>query len=646
MTIPRRKKISFEYLFDWPKQYVRRSRWSWLNTSIQLAISLTCFSIIIIPVVVDTLIWIFVIVVGAANMLIGGLYEAHLDYRIVKYIKEMSADGNTSEKRLELQRELLVSVVSGNLMLEEGSPQTTIPRSLTTTDSGDKTRGLKKSQSRLLNLLGAQTSFGSAVGSPVIFFLGAFIYTILDLKNDPSSEDAAISLGFGMEWMIIVHVAIVSGCLLASNNPSTSSGIVGGNHVALPKQRRESTVLQRVRTFSAISREDDSPDDNWEWFCHKILGWSDAYKTEFQPVSLWSRGMNKMKWIRQSKAWAEDEAFRETMRITPWGWIIKVFIPTLLLIAVPPAAGGVVAYLTPPRGIGCRSLSFIMYGTCQLIVAILAGLRNAVDDGLPATWQRSTSRSTFSSDIHTNLKYLLTGYSFWLLSSLWWFGSLIAAVGGTTMQVTGIYRNCICYAGAEFWYDIWAKNPPVQLATDTQAARDSAAYWIGMGTLAMAFMVVNCYVGWWYQKLIRRRFTDVVLALHNPSAMDLHNTPTHDLYFVSSKMSKSTPAQHIEVVDFESAGLMVSSRNHLRRDQSQLTQRSNTPDGFQRPNDGARLAHYPYSPGRDSSPDSRMSGITPYDTRSSADFGEDIAMTPLLSATVPKRKPVPRSYNG
>jgi hypothetical protein len=52
--------------------------------------------------------------------------------------------------------------------------------------------------SRLLNLLGAQADFGGAVGSPVLFFLGAFIYTILDLKQDPSSEDSAISLGFGI----------------------------------------------------------------------------------------------------------------------------------------------------------------------------------------------------------------------------------------------------------------------------------------------------------------------------------------------------------------------------------------------------------------------------------------------------------------
>jgi hypothetical protein len=392
------------------------------------------FSIILIPVVIDTIMWIAIIVVGAGNMITGGLYEAHLDYLIVKYVKNMD-DSYPDDTKLKIKRELLVTIASGNLKLDKGSPQVTIPKSITIPGVGDPSEGSEKSRSRLLNLLGAQSSFGSAVGSPVLFYLGAFVYTILDLRNNPSSQDAAISLGFGIEWMIIVHVAIVSGCLLASNNPSTSSGIVESDHEALEESRRNPN-LQRAASGRSNLRPGEDPQQEPErrsrkWFSHKILGWSDAYDTKFQPVSLWSRGSNKLLWIQKSKAW-KNKDFEKLMEITWLGWIIKVFFPALLLIVLPPATGGVVAYFTPPRGLGCRSLSFIVYAFCQIMVTIIATIHCAVDNG-EKDYQKRTS-----------FQKIFTGRGFKIISAPFWFGSLIAAVGGTTMQIVGVYRNCIC----------------------------------------------------------------------------------------------------------------------------------------------------------------------------------------------------------
>jgi len=501
MTIPRRKKIEYDYLFDWRRNITTKERWLWVNNLVQLAISLFCFSIILIPVVIDTIVWIAVIVVGAGNMLIGGLYEAHLDYRIVKYV---SAIGGPT--KLQMKRELLVTIASGNLMLGKGSPQDTITKSITIPGVGDPSEGSEKSRSRLLNLLGAQSSFGSAVGSPVLFYLGAFVYTILDLRNNPSSQDAAISLGFRIEWMIIVHVAIVSGCLLASNNPSTSAGIVGSDHEALEKSRRQFN-LQRASSGQSNLRPDQNPQQKSQrrgrkWFSRKILGWSNAYDTEFQPVSLWGRGTNKLLWIKKSKAW-KNKDFQDLMRITGPGWAVKVLFPALLLIVLPPATGGVVAYFTPPRGIGCRSLSFIVYAICQVMVTIIATIRCTVDNG-----EKDYDKKTKSQ----------TGSGFKIISAPFWFGSLVAAVGGTTMQIVGVYRNCICYAGASNWWNINKINPAVNLASDTQDARNSSIYWIWMGSTATVFMAVNCYIGWWYQRLIRHRFTDAVAAMYVPTS--------------------------------------------------------------------------------------------------------------------------------
>lgn len=307
--------------------------------------------------------------------------------------------------------------------------------------------------------------------------------------------------------MIIVHVAIVSGCLLAANNPSTSAGIVGSGHEVLDYRP---PALRRALSLHSTTRPDIKMTQSlaWDWkrIGHTLLGWSNAYETEFQPVSLWARGRNKMEWVKRSRAHRENhQEFRELMRITWWGWILKILLPSLMLIVLPPATGGVVAYFTPPRGVGCRALSFIVYAVCQVVTTVFALVRCAVDDG---------ERGPL-------LEYLFTSWRFNALSAIFWFGSLLAAVGGTTMQIVGIYRNCICAAGARYWWNVNKANPPIQLASDTQDARDSSFSWISMGVVATVFMALTTYIGWWYQRLIRRRFTDAVKEMYIPG--DFHS---------------------------------------------------------------------------------------------------------------------------
>lgn len=496
MTIPRRKKIDFGYLLDFRLRIGLRDRHPWLNNAVHRAVYLVLFIFIMIPVIIDTLIWIFVIIVGAGNMIVAGLLEAHLDYRIVKYCKDKR---NDHEDDPRMKRELLTTIVAGNLQLEHGNPQQAITRSLILHDGASPADGEEKSMSRLLNLLEAQSSFGGAVGSPVLFFLGAFIYTILDLEQNPSSEDAAISLAFGIEWMNIVNVAIVSGCLLAANNPSTSAGIVGGEHEALHSHRQP---FQRTSTQQATSRPGDmhkfpSHRRTRKDYVHYLLGWSDAYETEFQPVSLWSRGTNKMKWIKKSEAWRVDEEFRDAMKITWLGWIFKVFAPTIFLVALPPASGAVVAFYFPPRGLGCRCLTFMIYGFCQALVSAISVVRNAseVNDGPP------------QADWGTRGLYLFL-----------WSVSFFAAVGGTTFQVVGVFRNCVCASLAGYWLNIYNQNPSINLATDTQDARSASFYWILMGAIATVFVGQVSYIAWWYQKIVRHRFTDAVRNLYTPSS--------------------------------------------------------------------------------------------------------------------------------
>ena len=75
-------------------------------------------------------------------------------------------------------------------------------------------------------MLACQYSFGSTVGAPVVFFLGAFVFNIVTALENLGDESTSLALAFGMWYMIIPHISIVSGLLLAGNNPNTLEGVL------------------------------------------------------------------------------------------------------------------------------------------------------------------------------------------------------------------------------------------------------------------------------------------------------------------------------------------------------------------------------------------------------------------------------------
>jgi hypothetical protein len=96
----------------------------------------------------------------------------------------------------EVALKLIVAVVCGNLLVTDDiNPREEIVRELITYTSEWEVR-----KKRLLGLMFAQSNFGQTIGVPVVFYLGAFIYTIIDLRSNPSDKNTAISLAFGIEW--------------------------------------------------------------------------------------------------------------------------------------------------------------------------------------------------------------------------------------------------------------------------------------------------------------------------------------------------------------------------------------------------------------------------------------------------------------
>ena len=98
-----------------------------------------------------------------------------------------------------------------------------------------------------------------------------------------------------------------------------------------------------------------------------------------------------------------------------------------------------------------------------------------------------------------------------------WAAAVFTTFAGTLMQITGIYQNCVC-AASGYWS--FSPNSTVQLAADTEDDRHASMNWQTAGYMALIFLAVVTYFGWWCQSYLREKFRERVehLVAKDPAA--------------------------------------------------------------------------------------------------------------------------------
>lgn len=222
---------------------------------------------------------------------------------------------------------------------------------------------VRKTQTRLRTMLNCQYSFGSMVGAPVLFFLGGFVFALLQSLQDLGSEDIALALAFGQFYMTVPHIAIVSGLLLAGNNPNILEGVFA-------TQRGHHDVGDETGSKRPPGR----------------LTFGLAYPSCYKVAWQWHRGHNKRQWIKllidtysqrgeqgqwnRAQLHIQDDNLEDLRTLeektTPstLDWFL-ILAMTGLLLGVPFLLAFVTAYYTPEVGISCRSFTFICYAVSQ-----------------------------------------------------------------------------------------------------------------------------------------------------------------------------------------------------------------------------------------------------------------------------------------
>lgn len=280
----------------------------------------------------------------------------------------------------------------------------------------------------------------------MIFFIGGFIYNVLDARSAQYTALSQMSLAFGMWWMVIPNTAIIACAMLASNNPSTLQGIVG--RVADPAQLAHTNTGMSVigpaaawrhgleRVFRPCAGGDEQ--SLRARLLRRLSGMvENVYDSDFEPVTLWRRGPNKQRWVdeairrfesRDSARWAPS-SYRVLMdikrhfRLSFLDWVLMMGALLVILLGVPFAFAFATSYMTPKAGLSCRSVTHMVYFSTQVLQVGL---------WIPVYYMKRSR---------------IPRWGFWLarfLQLVTGSFAVFATVGGTLMQIMGVYNNCLC----------------------------------------------------------------------------------------------------------------------------------------------------------------------------------------------------------
>ncbi|KUI57838.1 hypothetical protein VP1G_05161 [Cytospora mali] len=402
-------------------------------------------------------------------------------------------------------------------------------------------RQILKTKTRLRTMLSCQYSFGSMVGAPVVFFLGGFVFALLQSIQSIGDEDTALALAFGQWYMTVPHIAIISGLLLAGNNPNILEGVFATQHQG--------------------GGEDI-----------KILGlnWGLAYPSCYKVAWQWHRGYNKLLWIHtlldrygqpigvdrsyveryeQENNLHDLEELHDKTTLSALDWFL-ILVMAGFLLGVPFVLAFITAFYTPEVGLSCRSFTFTMYACAELGQVVLwlwayavppcktRHLKEPPKSFGPFAFFRSGGwlhRHGFYNPNHVG--HFLppnarpTPRAIWQgirsdefrdIRSIWcciwyslyiFFGAVatLAALGGTLMQLLGVYSADICNLRMDQWIHRYTNGATAMLSVNTTLMiRDAQKYWKPCAITAIAFMTFVSFVGWWYQRRMKDLFTTLV----------------------------------------------------------------------------------------------------------------------------------------
>ncbi|RYP92419.1 hypothetical protein DL770_001436 [Monosporascus sp. CRB-9-2] len=408
--------------------------------------------------VLDTLVGIGIVFGWAGPYVAGALHEAFVDWEVLdlvnKIMNERSAS-NLGASESELFALAITLVGPFDVNAREHQYQQTF--------AGKVTSELEQPQMArtfLRQLCTQLVPFNIQVGVPLVFYVGASVYSLVDAQARLGENDTAHSIAFGLWYHTIVLVAIASSMVLS----------VGASKVIESVMARHNLTEKGYKLRCMCKRRLEL----WRW---------------------------SQVWIRDSQGQMVrlDGRYRDIFdgRHVGWSSVLTIFI-----LIIPWALAFSVAYLTPVIGISCRSATVLAYACCQSFLVIL--------------WSVHTSpKAREARDNARERRQWKAFLGLWTITGIYYLvgiTSVCVTIAGTVMQLVGVYRNCVCKAGLYYGLPTTRdrSGAMVKLSTDTQIERDTASYWKALGGSGVCWLIVLCLVAGWHRVRMRQRCLDLI----------------------------------------------------------------------------------------------------------------------------------------
>lgn len=292
-----------------------------------------------------------------------------------------------------------------------------------------------------------------------------------------------------MWWMTIPHIAIVSGLLLAGNNPNTLEGVVG---------KGTPSPSERI------------------WYIFELV-----YESRYRPAWIWHRGRNKRIWaIRLQKTYHTTpfDKLKDKIVLRPTVWF-SIFGFAFGLIVIPSMLAFLTSFYTPRVGISCRSMTFLAYMLCQFCL-ILLWIWNILSTDLIRDGQQ------YIQETKTNASW--RAWVWYFLVTMIILCAVFTAIGGTMMQIIGVYRNCLCDIPITVWHKRYDANQLLVISTNSKDDIHRArTFWKGTGITAVVFLTSVSFIGWWYQKRLRYQFKKLIERIDEPTREEMQSLNGH-----------------------------------------------------------------------------------------------------------------------
>ncbi|KAF8858434.1 hypothetical protein BDZ45DRAFT_802567 [Acephala macrosclerotiorum] len=399
--------------------------------------------------------------VGLAGPIIVGAFDEGLkDWRILRGIEKAGARYPRAEASYALAV-TLVGTFKPREYLGHRQPNDLVDDVV---DQICNASDASKTKEKLCQLLGQQMPYGVQIGAPVVFYLSAYAYSIFDADSRLGDNDTAHAIAFGLWYGLMVLTATSCCCAPDLNDPSAIESIFDIPHV------------EKLKEF--------------------LRSFFSPYESQHRSVWIFNRPRCARGRVNESIVDAGDIGSDEKLIHPKIRSILnsKGFstLSCLLAITVVSIICGLafsISYFTPRVGYDCRATTILCYGISQIVLIICCFYHNEDDD-------KKTHWVKWPVDV---------------LATLLFASSVFVAIGGTIMQLLGVYRNCICKAGLKFWLN--QARGVVVLSSDTQEDRDLARLWIKIGAIGISYISIFCILGLGYFIRMKSKMKGQIEAL-------------------------------------------------------------------------------------------------------------------------------------